>query len=171
MTPQHEVIAGCIRQQPILSKDLFGAVPPRIRRALAEIASPIYVDKDIFVVTQGDPSAILVLIDGTADAILFNRLNDQMVSCRVVRNEIIGLPETIRNSASTVSVRTETRCCFDVINRNGFLKLLSAEPEICYRIVEKLSLDLSDAYSSMNEALSEENVAHTSFLSNNRYVM
>ncbi len=172
MTPEHQAIFGCIRQERLLADDLFGALPPRTMRSLNEITSSVHAEEGKFVITQGDPSRILVLIDGRADAMLFNLLNERTFTHRILNNEIVGLPETIRNSYSTMSVKTVSRCRFDVIDRNGLLRLLSNEPEICYRVVEKFSFDLREAYSSMNKALRREKVNWvTSYLDNARYVM
>ena len=172
MTPEHHAIVGCLRQERLLADELFSTVPPRVRRALDAITSSLRAEADKLVINQGDRCRILVLKDGTAESIVFNRLNEQKLNGRIMKNEIMGLPESIRNSYSTISVRTISRCRFDVIDRNGLLSLLSNEPEICYRMVERFSFDLSEAYRSMYRVLrAEELPVSATYLDDGRYVM
>lgn len=150
MTPEHHAVFGCLRQRPLFAKELFGAIAPSVKFALDEITTTIRFEENRLVVAAGDYCGIYVLIDGNAKARFFNHLNQRFVIFHILRDEIFGLPETITNSRAKMSLSTVSPCSFNLIDRKGLLNLLSTQPEICYRIIEKFSISLRDAYRTMN---------------------
>jgi len=158
MKPEHLAVFGCLRQGRLFADELFGAIPLRAKSALEEITKQVQFEAGCQVVGEGEACGIYVLIDGNANARLFNHLNERIITFRIKRNEIFGLPEAIANSHSIMSLITLSRCRFNLIDRDGLVELLSSEPEICFRIIKKFSLNLSKSYRSMNDVLGSGNV-------------
>lgn len=126
-----------------LADDLFGGLPAETAKSLRAAKQTKRFAKDETIFTGGQmPSGIYVLLEGRAQ--LFYNGGGRTRSIK--QNEILGLTEAIAELPYETSVKTVAPCIFEYIGREDFIGFLQNEPEICFRLLQRLGANLQKLY-------------------------
>lgn len=121
--------------------DLFCGLPPEAEISLLTIKRERQFEKDETIFASGQmPCCIFILLEGKAQIIY------QGATYSIKQNEILGLTETLSNLPYEISVKTLTPCRFECIRRDEFLAFLQTQPEICFRLLQRLGANLQKIY-------------------------
>lgn len=131
---------------PILADNLFCGLAAKSLASLAKIKQTKKIHKGETFFSVGEmPCCVYVLREGAARIIL-KRAGNIMANRVIEPNEIIGLTETIANLPYEMKAEAVTSCLCECIRREDFIRFLRNEPEVCFRLVETLGLNLQKAY-------------------------
>jgi CRP-like cAMP-binding protein len=126
---------------------LFCALSPKALQTLNRIKQKKHFRKDIFISTTGDmPRGVYVLFQGQAQLNINIESNEKNIIRLAELHEIIGLTETLTSLPSETNVLTITPCIFEFIESDAFFHFLHDEPEVCFRLVQLLGLNLQKSY-------------------------
>lgn len=128
---------------PLFADSLFCDLTPKSHKSLAGIKHKRRFQKDVIIFAAGDiPCCIYSLLKGKAQ-ILLNA--DLHIFRPVEPNEILGLTETIAGLPFKITLKTITSCEFEFIENGDFLRFLHDEPEVCFRLVKLLGINLQES--------------------------
>ncbi|MEZ5427083.1 MAG: cyclic nucleotide-binding domain-containing protein [Pyrinomonadaceae bacterium] len=139
-------IQGHFLGDPFSAEILFRDLSPNARQSLSAITSIRRIPEQHRIIKEGREPDIHVLIEGKADIIIFNRLNDRKIRRKAQKNEIIGLTETIAGQPFRLTVRTLTPCRFEFIEKADFNRFLEDHPEVCFRVLKLLGWNLNKSF-------------------------
>lgn len=138
---------GCFIGKPIFAKDLFSNLPLKTRKNLASIQQHEKINEGEIISKIGSfPENIYVLIKGKAQLALRNELNLKNITRLVERGEVIGLTQSLSGSPNEVNIVALSPCSVDVFSTPDFLNFLKNEPQVCFRLFNRLSLDVQSDY-------------------------
>lgn len=140
--------------QPIYAKDLFGNLPSATRKNLALIQERKKINGGETIMEIGSfPENIYVLQKGKTRMSFYNDLSKNIYFRLIEKNEIIGLTQSVSEAPSELSVKTITACLFDVFPTKDFFNFLKSEPQVCFRLVNQLSLDIESNYKTFSSMI------------------
>jgi CRP-like cAMP-binding protein len=88
------------------------------------------------------PCCIYLLVKGKVQLLL----NGKDVIQFIEPDEIFGLTEAIANLPYEMNAETSSTCLCECIGREEFIRFLQTEPEVCFRLVQMLGLNLQKSY-------------------------
>ncbi len=125
----------------LCADDLFCGLPPEAANSLSAIKRDKHFAKGETVFTGGQmPCCIFILLEGEAE------IHHQGETYSIKQNEILGLTEALANLPYEISVKAAAPCRFECIRRDEFLAFLQTQPEICFRLLQKLGANLQKIY-------------------------
>jgi len=132
---------------PLFAGDLFCDLTPESLEALAHIKQTKQLQKGVSFFAAGDtPRYIYLLVKGEAQLFFNDNLKGIDIARLIKPNEIVGLIEMILNLPYETDARTITSCICENIGREDLIRFLHEEPEVCFRLVQLLSLNLQKSY-------------------------
>jgi CRP-like cAMP-binding protein len=127
---------------PLFAGDLFCDLTPASLEALTHIKQTKQLQKGVSFFVAGDtPRYVYLLVKGEAQ-LFFNDKKGIDIARLIEPNEILGLIEMILNLPYETDARTITPCIYENIGREDLIRFLHGEPEVCFRLVQLLSLNL-----------------------------
>ncbi len=133
-----------------MTEDLFDNLSATARLSLADYMDTIHIKRGEKAIEKGDVFSVYILKMGRAAMSCFNHLTCQNMSFPIYRNEILGIAETLSRSYSMMNIEAVTPCKFRTITRKNLIRLLSAEPDVCFRLAHLLSTNESESYQSLD---------------------
>ena len=131
---------------PILADNLFCGLTAKSCASLAKIKqTKKFHEGETFFSAGEMPCRVYVLREGAARIVL-NTAQNLTASRSIEPNEIVGLTETMANLPYEIKAEAVTSCLCECIRREDFIRFLHDEPEVCFRLVETLGLNLQKAY-------------------------
>lgn len=146
MVAENYDILGCFHVAPNSADRLFDGLSVSAQRSLAKIRNIKRIKKQKIVWHAGERPGIYVLISGRAEEFVFNPLNGRNIARSVARNEIFGIAETIGKIPAKTSLKTLTQCDFIFIDPDDFIIFLNRFPELSFRLLHQLGLNLDKTY-------------------------
>lgn len=132
---------------PIFADYLFCGLPPKARASLAGIKQRKRFQKGTTIIAGGEmPAGIYILRVGKARMFLKPELDKGLISRPIKTNEYLGLTEAIAQLPYKMNVISVSSCFCEFIEREDFLRFLSEEPQICFRLAEFLSVRINKNY-------------------------
>lgn len=137
--------AKCFVGQAFLSDSLFCALTAQSRASLDRIKHHRRFKKGSRILEIGQtPGGIFLLRAGRA-RYMFKPQGDgegEMFIRFAEPDEILGLTEMLAGRGCEVSLETLSSCDGDFIEREDFIRFLLAEPDVCFRLLRQLGLNL-----------------------------
>lgn len=125
----------------LCADDLFCGLSSASADSLSAVKREKHFAKGETVFANGQlPCCIFILLEGEAE------IRYQGAVYPVRQNEILGLTEALANLPYEIGVETLTPCRFECIRCDDFLLFLQNEPEICFRLLQKLGANLQKIY-------------------------
>lgn len=132
---------------PLLADDLFRDLSQESLESLNKIKETKQFRKGFSFFSGGEmPRRIYLLREGKAQIFLNDRSKDIQIERLIEPNEIFGLIETIANPPYETNAETITLCTCECFEREDFISFLRNEPEVCFRLVKLLGLNLQKSY-------------------------
>lgn len=124
----------------ISADELFSGLTPRQQKELALIMVRVQFLPKTLVFASGE-MPLRIYVHRSGRAILFHdkSLKNVISACPVESDRIYGIVEALLENPFENSIKTLSRCEFDGINRDDFLRFMSDRPLFCFRLVEMLS--------------------------------
>lgn len=131
---------------PILADNLFCGLTVKSLAFLAKIKKTKRIREGGKLFSAGEmPCAVYLLREGQAHLFVNDSRNTQ--SARPIElNEILGSTEVIANLPYGMTAETITSCLCECIRREDFIRFLYDEPDVCFRLLQTLSLNLQKSY-------------------------
>lgn len=130
---------------PLSADSLFCDLSPKSLEFLNSLKRTKRFRKSAVVYAAGEmPRCIYVLLKGRLQL----RLNNSSVVQLIEPFGIFGLTETIANVPYETNAETITSCLCEYIKREDFIRFLQDEPEICFRLTQRLALNLQKTINS-----------------------
>ena len=143
MLIEKQKISDYFFNNALVADDLFSNLSSESQNSLRDIKREIeFAENEIIWECGHMPCCIYILVEGEAE-ILYRGV--QQVH-RIKQNEILGVTEAISNLPYEISIKTDTACRFECISREAFLDFLQTEPEICFRLLQRLGANLQKFY-------------------------
>jgi CRP-like cAMP-binding protein len=143
MVIEKEKISDYFFNNALVAGDLFGELSPESQTSLSGIKRELEFAENEIIWEYGKmPCCIYILVEGEAE-ILYRGV--QSVH-RIKQNEILGVTEAISNLPYEISIKTDTPCRFECIRRDDFIEFLQTESEICFRLLQRLGVNLQKFY-------------------------
>jgi CRP-like cAMP-binding protein len=132
----------------IFSADsLFRNLSPETGQSLTALKEKKQFQKEEIVFAGGElPCCIFFLLQGKAQMLGTAAPPEKNLVRSIAPNEILGLTEAITNQPYETSVKTITPCLFECIQSDDFFRFLQDEPEICFRLLQRLGANLQKVY-------------------------
>jgi CRP-like cAMP-binding protein len=125
----------------LCADDLFRGLSPESENFLLSIEQPQNFAKDETIFAGGQmPCCIYILREGEAEIFYQGDIY------QVKKNQVLGLTEALADLPSEISVKASAPCRFECIRRDAFLEFLRNEPEICFRLLQKLGANIQKIY-------------------------
>lgn len=132
---------------PLLADNLFSALMHESIESFDKIKKIKRFAKGDCFFSRGDaPCSIYVLRAGRAQMLLNYKLKNIQIARLIEPNEIFGLTEMIANLPHETDARTITACTCECIGREDFIRFLHDEPEVSFRLLQLLGLNLQKSY-------------------------
>jgi CRP-like cAMP-binding protein len=147
MIPDGKKIYGSFIGQPIFARKLFADLPLSVRKRVSSIQKREKINKGEIISKFGNfPENIYVLREGKAQMTLENALNRKRYARLIEKEEFIGLTQFFSNTPNAMSIITLSPCYFNAFRSQDFLDFLKDEPQICFRLLKEMSLDIQSGY-------------------------
>jgi CRP-like cAMP-binding protein len=144
MRPEDKLESGYLF--PILADNLFCGLTAKSLASLAKIKqTKKFREGEAFFSAGEMPCCVYLLSEGEARIVL-NMAQNMTANRPIEPNEIVGLTETIANLPYEMKAEAITPCLCECIRREDFIRFLHDEPEVCFRLVRMLGLNLQKAY-------------------------
>jgi CRP-like cAMP-binding protein len=132
---------------PLRADDLFCGLAPKSFAFLAKIHQTKQFEKGVRFFSGGDSvREVYILRKGKARLLL----NDEFKNLRVARtielNELFGLTEMLAGLPCATDARAITLCTCECFERADFIGFMRSEPEVCFRLLKLLGLNLQKSY-------------------------
>ena len=132
---------------PLLADNLFCDLMAKSLKSLDKIKQTKRFKKGVCFFSRGDmPHFIYMLREGEAELLLNDELKNINIARLIEPNEIFGLTEAIVNLPYETDAETIKSCICECIGREDFIHFLEGEPEVCFRLVQLLGLNLQKSY-------------------------
>ena len=125
--------------EPISADELFSGLTPRQKKELASLTVRKQLLPKTSVFASGE-MPLRIYVHHSGRAILFddNGLKNVIDARPVESDWIYGIVEALLEKPLEISIETLSRCEFDVIDRDDFLRFIRDQPLLCFRLVERL---------------------------------
>lgn len=126
--------------ESISADELFSGLTPRQQKELALIMVREQFLPKMSVFASGEmPLRIYVHRSGRAILLHVKTLKNLNDACPVESDRLYGTVEALLENPYEISMKTLSKCEFDMIGRDDFLRFIRDRPLLCYRLVEILS--------------------------------
>lgn len=147
MLLEQRKIQGHYAGNSFAADGLFGDLPPKALESLARVKRNKRIPKGVVLFARGEmPRGIYMLVKGAAQLTANAELNNSHIVRSVEPNEVLGLTETIAGLPYKLLVKTNSPCVFEFIERQDFIQFLRREPDVCFRLLRMLGLNLQKTY-------------------------
>jgi CRP-like cAMP-binding protein len=132
---------------PLFADKLFCDLSPESLKSLNKIKETKQFRKGFrFFSGEEMPHCIYILREGKVQLLLNDKSKDLQLARLIEPNEIFGLTEIIADLPYEMNAETITLCTCECFEREDFIRFLFSEPEVCFRLVKLLSLNLQKSY-------------------------
>lgn len=124
---------------PLSADSLFSDLSPKSLEFLNSLKKTKRFRKGAVVYTAGEmPSGFYLLLKGRIQL----QSNDLCAIHSIEPSVIFGLTETIADVPYEINAETLTPCVCEYIGREDFIRFLRDEPELSFRLLRQLALNL-----------------------------
>jgi CRP-like cAMP-binding protein len=132
---------------PLTADQLFYGLSPESYEILSRSKRAERFRKGAIVSAAGEiPSGFYVLVEGQIKLRLKTESSGESVGRLIEPSEIFGLTETIAGVPSEMNAETITPCLCEYIAREDFVRFLQDEPELSFRLMSQLAVNLQKNY-------------------------
>ncbi|MEP6900482.1 MAG: Crp/Fnr family transcriptional regulator [Actinomycetota bacterium] len=147
MLIEHQAISEYFFGNVFSADSLFCDLSPKIAQSLTAIKQKKRFTKNEIVFASGElPGCIFFLLMGEAQMLSSAKLTGKNLVRSIEPDEILGLTEAIANLPYETLLKTVTPCLFECIQSDDFFRFLQNEPEVCFRLLQRLGANLQKVY-------------------------
>ena len=132
---------------PISADSLFSSLAAESQLALSAITRTKRFYKGAPLFSKGEsPRWIHILREGRARLFFSSEPRNIHIARWIEPNEILGLTENFAMIDYETGAEAVTSCLCECIERENFIRFLGSEPELCFRLAQRLGKNLQKSY-------------------------
>jgi CRP/FNR family transcriptional regulator len=144
---EYKAKSECYSDTSLSVDKLFCNLSAETLRTLAEIKKTKQFTQSETIFSSGEmPSCVYVLVDGQIKLTSFDEKKKERMTRLVEPHEMIGVTESMTNLPYKMNAQAATKCRVDCINNKDFIQFLEQQPEVCFRLLKTLGINLQENY-------------------------